>query len=108
MATRRRSSGPRNPRPRTAPLTTPRFLFAHDAGSLAKEAASSLAAFRDRMERLVARRGPRTVGNLLVPYDRMLFDLSELQGQTKFLFDVHPDAAVRREDSASRTGFRSR
>jgi thimet oligopeptidase len=35
------------------------------------------------------------VGNLLVPYDRMLFDLSELQGQTKFLFDVHPDAAVR-------------
>jgi len=76
MPSRHQSSGPRSPRPRTAPLSTPRFLFALDANALAKEAASSLAGFRGRLEGLVARRGPLAVGNLLVPYDRMLFDLS--------------------------------
>src|SRR5436853_1001982 len=95
MASPRRSGGAQPSRSRGAPLTTPQFLFAQNSDALAKEASSSLESFRSRLEKLVARRGPRTLQDLLVPYDRMLFDLSELQGQTKFLFDVHPDAAVR-------------
>ncbi|TLZ80430.1 MAG: Zn-dependent oligopeptidase, partial [Methanobacteriota archaeon] len=82
-------------RPDASPLTAPRYLFASDAESLAKEAAAGLAECRQRLEEILARGRPRTIENLLVPYDRLLSGLSELQGQSRFLFDVHPDAAVR-------------
>src|SRR5204863_432656 len=69
--------------------------FASDAESLGKEAAAGLAECRQRLEEILGRGRPRTIENLLVPYDRLLSGLSELQGQSRFLFDVHPNAAVR-------------
>jgi len=78
-----------------SPLTVPRYLFASDAESLATEAGAGLAECRQHLEAILAHGGPRTIDNLLVPYDRLLSALSELQGQSKFLFDVHPDAAGR-------------
>src|SRR5207249_1921416 len=78
-----------------SPLTAPRYLFASDAESLGKEAAAGLAECRQRLEEILGRGRPRTIENLLVPYDRLLSGLSELQGQSRFLFDVHPNAAVR-------------
>ena len=76
-------------------MTVPRYLFAPDAETLAKEAAAGLADCLRRLDAILAQAGPRTMDNLLIPYDRLLFELSELQGETKFLFDVHPNAAVR-------------
>src|SRR5206468_3521898 len=78
-----------------SPLTAPRYLFASDTESLGKEAAAGLAECQQRLEEILARGRPRTIENLLVPYDRLLSGLSELQGQSRFLFDVHPNAAVR-------------
>src|SRR5207253_2201137 len=92
-ASRAKAEGDR--RSDASPLTAPRYLFASDAESLAKEAAAGLAECRQRLEEILARGRPRTIENLLVPYDRLLSGLSELQGQSRFLFDVHPNAAVR-------------
>src|SRR5437667_10648967 len=78
-----------------SPLTAPRYLFASDAESLGKEAAAGLAECRQRLEEILARGRPRTIENLLVPYDRLLSRLAELQGQSPFLLDVHPNAALR-------------
>src|SRR2546430_11598400 len=82
-------------RPKTAPLAEPRFLFVRDADSLEKQASAGLEECRRHLDEILRGNARRTVRNLLVPYDRLLFDLSEIQGETKFLFDVHPDAAVR-------------
>src|SRR5437016_11184955 len=92
-ASRAKAEGDR--RSDASPLTAPRYLFASGAESLAKEAAAGLAECRQRLEEILARGRPRTIENLLVPYDRLLSGLSELQGQSRFLFDVHPNAAVR-------------
>src|SRR5436309_15598986 len=78
-----------------SPLTAPQYLFASDAESLGKEAAAGLAECRQRLEEILARGRPRTIENLLVPYDRLLSGLSELQGQSRFPFDGQPNAAVR-------------
>ena len=82
-------------RPEETPVTVPRYLFARDAEAFAREAQAGLAACRDQLGALLAPGGPRTTETLLVPYNRLLLDLSDLLGQSKFLFDVHPDAAVR-------------
>jgi thimet oligopeptidase len=87
--TRRRSKS------ESTPLTRPRYLFPADADTLAREALAGLEGCRDRLGQLLTIVGPRTVDDLLVPYDRLLLDLSDLLGQTKFLFDVHPDPPVR-------------
>ena len=79
----------------STPLTGPRYLFPPDADTLGREAQAGLEGCRDRLGQLLTIIGPRTVDDLLVPYDRLLMDLSDLLGQTKFLFDVHPDPAVR-------------
>src|SRR5205823_12221466 len=85
----------RAPKPQTTPLTSPRYLFPANADVLGQEARAGLEGCRDRLEQLLTIVGPRTLKDLLVPYDRLLLELSDLLGQTKFLFDVHPDAAVR-------------
>src|SRR5881396_2161725 len=95
MPASRGTMAPRGARSNESPLTVPRYLFASDAEVLAKEAGAGLAEYRERLDAILARGGPRTIDSLLVPYDQLLLGLSELQGQTKFLFDVHPDAAVR-------------
>src|SRR5207247_319961 len=82
-------------RHKAAPLTEPRYLFVRDADSLERQASAGLEECRRHLAEILQGHGRRTVRNLLVPYDRLLFDLSEIQGETKFLFDVHPDAAVR-------------
>ncbi len=92
-ASRAKAEG--GPRSDASPLTVPRYLFASNAESLANEAAAGLAECRQRLEEILAGGGPRTIENLLLPYDRLLSGLSELQGQSRFLFDVHPDGAVR-------------
>ena len=79
----------------STPLTGPRYLFPPDADTLGREAQAGLEGCRDRLPQLLTIVGPRSVEDLLVPYDRLLMDLSDLLGQTKFLFDVHPDPAVR-------------
>lgn len=95
MPTSRPTRSKGEARAEETPLTEPRYLFAKDAATLASLAEQGLARCRARLEDLLAVRGPRTEKNLLIPYDRLLLDLSELQGQANFLFNVHPDAAVR-------------
>ena len=90
-----RPSTKRTERLSTTPLVVPRYLFAPDAQTLGAQAEAGLAECRKRLEELLTVPAPRTVENLLVPYDRLLLSLSELLGQNKFLFDVHPDPAVR-------------
>ncbi|HEX9341795.1 MAG TPA: M3 family metallopeptidase [Thermoplasmata archaeon] len=87
-------------RKRTPPLdggrlTEPRYLFPRDGESLARLAEAGLAECRTRLDELVSTAGPRTISNLLVPYDRLLLALGEVLYQTRFLFDVHPDPDVR-------------
>ena len=91
----RRPTTKRASRPKAAPLSEPRYLFVRDADSLERQASAGLEECRRHLAEILQGHGRRTVRNLLVPYDRLLFDLSEIQGETKFLFDVHPDAAVR-------------
>ena len=95
MPSTRRPRAKPFPRTNESLLTAPRYLFVPDAETLAREASAGLEECRDRLTSLLKQRGPRTVANLLVPYDHLLLGLGELQGQSKFLFDVHPDAAVR-------------
>src|SRR6266550_1170200 len=63
--------------------------------TLSRHAPAGLEECRRHLDEILRGHARRTVRNLLVPYDRLLFDLSEIQGETKFLFDVHPDAPVR-------------
>ncbi len=91
-ATRRKRSA----RPEDSPLTEPRYLFARDGESLARLAEVGLAECRTRLGELVSTAGPRTIPNLLVPYDRLMLPLQEVLSQTHFLFDVHPDPDVRK------------
>lgn len=95
MPTTRRARARGSSHPKESPLTEPRYLFAKDDKTLATLAQAGLAECRARLEKLLAVPGPRTLENLLVPYDRLLLDLSEMQGQSNFLFNVHPDAGVR-------------
>lgn len=90
MPTTRRAA-----KPQATPLTRPRYLFPANADTLGHEVRAGLEGCRDRLEHLLTIVGPRTVDDLLVPYDGLLLELSDLLGQTKFLFDVHPDAQVR-------------
>src|SRR5207237_8564761 len=71
------------------------FRSVPDAGSFENEASAGLEAGRRHLDEILRGYARRTVRNLLVPYDRLLFDVSESQSETKFLFDVHPDDAVR-------------
>ena len=91
-ATRRK----RTTRADDSPLTEPRYLFARDGESLARLAELGLAECRTRLGELVSTAGPRTIPNLLVPYDRLMLALQEVLYQTHFLFDVHPDPDVRK------------
>ena len=95
MSTTRGSRKARHPRSVENPLTQPHYLFAPDEKTLASLAEAGLAECRERLKDLLAVEGSRTLANLLVPYDRLLLDLSDLQGQSNFLFNVHPDAGVR-------------
>src|SRR6266545_3272774 len=83
-------------RPDDSPLTEPRYLFARDGESLARLAEAGLAECRTRLGELVSTAGPRTIPNLLVPYDRLMLPLQEVLSQTHFLFDVHPDPDLRK------------
>src|SRR6266702_4736172 len=91
-ATRRKRSTRRD----DSPLTEPRYLFAGNGESLARLAEAGIVECRTRLGELVSTAGPRTIPNLLVPYDRLMLALQEVLYQTHFLFDVHPDPDVRK------------
>src|SRR5947199_3598361 len=50
---------------------------------------------RSLLRKIVAVPGRRTIENTLEPFDELSRRLEELLSQPKFLFDVHPDAAMR-------------
>src|SRR5207249_7958695 len=56
---------------------------------------SDLAKCRSLLKRILKVQGPRTIQNTLEPFDELSRRLEELLSQPKFLFDVHPDAAMR-------------
>src|SRR6266498_1639429 len=91
-ATRRKRAS----RPDDSPLTEPRYLSARGGESLARLAETGLAECRNRLGELVSTGGPRTIPNLLVPYDRLMLALQEVLSQTRFLFDVHPNPDLRK------------
>jgi len=96
MASKGGTRRKRATRPDDSPLTEPRYLFARDGASLARLAETGLAECRTRLGELVSTAGPRTIANLLVPYDGLMLALQEVLFQTHFLFDVHPDPDVRK------------
>ena len=95
MPAKRPPRGPRGAGRTDTPLTVPRYLVAADGETLGRLAEDGLSECRRRLAVLSAVSPPRDRENLLVPYDRLLQTLSDLLGQSKFLFDVHPDPAVR-------------
>src|SRR6266545_3261420 len=96
MASKRGTRRKRATRRDDSPLTEPRYLFARNGESLARLAEAGLAECRTRLDELVSTAGPRTIPNLLVPYDRLMLALQEVLSQTHFLFDVHPNPDLRK------------
>ncbi|TLZ73398.1 MAG: Zn-dependent oligopeptidase, partial [Methanobacteriota archaeon] len=96
MASKGGTRRKRTARKDDSPLTEPRYLFARDGESLARLAEKGLAECRTRLGELLSTAGPRTIPNLLVPYDGLMLALQEVLSQTVFLFEVHPDPDVRK------------
>ncbi len=87
-------------KPRAARLTTPKFLFLNSPDAVTKAAERELAHARKILKPILGAKGPRTVGNTLVPFNEISRAISEVGLQGQLLFNAHPDSAVR--DAANR------
>src|SRR5256712_9723077 len=83
------------PQPGTGRLSSPKLLFAKTPTEFKGRFQSDLAKCRSVLKRILKAQGPRTIQNTLEPFDELSRRLEELLSQPKFLFDVHPDAAMR-------------
>ena len=81
--------------PGAAKLTQPTMLFARSPDELSRSFESGLTRCRALLAQILEVQGSRTIANTLVPFDELSRILHELDSIPKFLFDVHPDAAVR-------------
>lgn len=79
---------------RTASLG--RLPFSLTADGLRREASEILVGARAALEALLAGAAPPTVEGFLSPLDRLLIDARNVGSHGSFLFQVHPDAEVRR------------
>ena len=73
-----------------------RLPFTLGAEELAREAAAILDGARTTVRALLDRPGPPTVADFLVPLDRALIEVRDVGNHGSVLFQVHPDAEVRR------------
>ena len=71
------------------------MLFAKTPAEFAAQFQADLGKCRSLLRKIVAVPGRRTIENTLEPFDELSRRLEELLSQPKFLFDVHPDAAMR-------------
>src|SRR2546426_603594 len=79
----------------TGRLSSPKLLFAKTPAEFNGRFQSDLAKCRSLLKRILETKGPRTIENTLEPFDELSRRLEELLSQPKFLFDVHPEAAMR-------------
>src|SRR5206468_2984567 len=79
----------------TGRLSSPKLLFAKTPAEFAAQFQADLGKCRSLLRKIVAVPGRRTIENTLEPFDELSRRLEELLSQPKFLFDVHPDAAMR-------------
>jgi len=83
------------PQPGAGRLSSPKLLFAKSPTEFKGLFQSDLAKCRTLLKRILKSPGPRTIENTLEPFDELSRRLDELLSQPKFLFDVHPDTAMR-------------
>src|SRR5437899_9609324 len=76
-------------------LSSPQLLCAKTPAEFNGRFHSDLARCRSLLTRILKAQGPRTIENTLEPFDELSRRLEELLSQPKFLFDVHPEAAMR-------------
>jgi thimet oligopeptidase len=62
---------------------------------IASSCASAIAAFRKRVDAIVAGRGARTFGTVVLPLENASSDLNDVLAAQTFLYNVATDAAVR-------------
>ena len=80
----------------TAAVVDPPFWTGREtASSIAELNTDRIRRALNLVDRMVARKGRRTIENTLRPFDRALFELDCAEGQTSLLQNVHPDAALR-------------
>lgn len=79
----------------SAPLTTPKLMFASSAEWVALTTAEGLSRGRELLEKILGAPGPRTLENTLVPYDELQLGMFEISNQGDDLFNLHPDKAMR-------------
>src|SRR5437867_6277173 len=82
----------RNPDPVDFPR---RSWFAKTPAEFNGRFQSDLAKCRSVLKKILKTQGLRTIENTLEPFDELSRRLEELLSQPKFLFDVHPDTAMR-------------
>ncbi len=83
------------PRRGTGRLSSPNVLLAKTPAEFTHRFQADLRKCRSLLQKIVAVPGRRTIENTLEPFDELSRRLDELLSQPKFLFDVHPDAAMR-------------
>ena len=79
--------------------TAPFFAGISDAASFRGATDARLAEVQQRVDRLLAVKGPRTVENTLRPYDDIQIALDDVLGPAIVLVAVHPDEAMRQAAS---------
>lgn len=79
----------------TAPLTTPRLLFAPDAETVDGTAEEGLARARRLLGEILQAEGPRTLANTLEPYDALRREVAEVSDQGDDLSNLHPQKEMR-------------
>src|SRR5438034_5901080 len=84
----------------------PLYAGIGDAASFKAAMDARLAEAQQRVDRLLAATGPRTIENTLRPYDDMQIVLDDVLGPATVLFAVHPDEGMRR--AASEASRRAR
>ena len=83
------------PQPGAGRLSSPKLLFAKTPAEFNGRFQSDLAKCRSVLKKILKTQGLRTIENTLEPFDELSRRLEELLSQPKFLFDVHPDTAMR-------------
>ena len=78
---------------RTASLG--RLPFSLSPAELRRETAAILEESRHELDAILARPGPRSVDDLLVPLDALMIRVRDLCNHGLLLFQVHPDAGLR-------------
>lgn len=83
------------PRRGAGRLSSPKLLLAKTPSDFEGRFQADLGKCRSLLKKIVNVSDRRTIENTLEPYDELSRRLEELLSQPKFVFDVHPDAAMR-------------